>query len=172
MGSFHVVDRDGEDGRERVVRRPRPRSCPPACWLGTRDTRRRTRDSPLSRDAMQTKVQRCIHMPARCPVPCTLVVRSVCQRVVSSPVRGQVRIFYGEGDRFGCWLDVAADAIAWHALGSPDAGSALLSRAPRGAALANRTRAPAGAAAGALAAAAGTPRAVQRLSRTLRLLPR
>ncbi|KAK9841053.1 hypothetical protein WJX81_008184 [Elliptochloris bilobata] len=34
-----------------------------------------------------------------------------------------VRILYGEGDRFGCWLDVAADAIVWHALGEPDAGA-------------------------------------------------
>ena len=36
-----------------------------------------------------------------------------------------MRILYGEGDRFGCWLDVAADAIAWHALGEPDADSVL-----------------------------------------------
>lgn len=27
-----------------------------------------------------------------------------------------VRILYGEGDRFGCWLDVALDAIVWHRL--------------------------------------------------------
>ncbi len=41
------------------------------------------------------------------------------------PRRAQVRILYGEGDRFGCWLDVAADAIVWHALGDPDAGATL-----------------------------------------------
>ena len=34
-----------------------------------------------------------------------------------------MRILYGEGDRFGCWLDVAAQAIVWHALG--EAGAAL-----------------------------------------------
>ncbi|KAK9834907.1 hypothetical protein WJX81_007705 [Elliptochloris bilobata] len=31
-----------------------------------------------------------------------------------------VRILYGEGDRFGCWVDVAAEAIVWHAIGEPD----------------------------------------------------
>ena len=36
-----------------------------------------------------------------------------------------MRILYGEGDRFGCWLDVAVQAIVWHALGAPDAGAAL-----------------------------------------------
>ena len=25
-------------------------------------------------------------------------------------------ILYGEGDRFGCWLDVALGAIVWHRL--------------------------------------------------------
>ena len=29
-------------------------------------------------------------------------------------VQRVVRILYGEGDRYGCWLDVAADAIVWH----------------------------------------------------------
>lgn len=120
----------------------------------------------------EIKVRRCIQLPAQSPVSCNRVVQSACQRVVSSPGRGQVRIFYGEGDGFGCWLDVAAGAIVWHALGSPDAGSASLPRALHAGALANRTRAPAGAVAGALAAAAGTPRADQRLSRTRRLLPR
>ena len=37
----------------------------------------------------------------------------------------QVRIVYGEGDRFGCWLDVVADSIVWHAVGAPDAGATL-----------------------------------------------
>ena len=36
-----------------------------------------------------------------------------------------MRILYGEGDRFGCWLDVAAQAIVWHALDAPDEGAAL-----------------------------------------------
>jgi len=58
-----------------------------------------------------------------------------------------VRILYGEGDQFGCWLDVVADAIVWHALGEPDAGAGLPP-----AALAAR---PAGAGAHADAAAGG-----------------
>ena len=54
------------------------------------------------------------------------------------PRRAQVRILYGEGDRFGCWLDVPADAIVWHALGAPDAGATLPApaAAPPGAGLA------------------------------------
>ena len=36
-----------------------------------------------------------------------------------------MRILYGEGDRFGCWLDVAVEAIVWHELGAPDASAAL-----------------------------------------------
>lgn len=27
-----------------------------------------------------------------------------------------VRIFYGEGDRNGCWLDIDTDSIVWHEL--------------------------------------------------------
>ena len=30
-----------------------------------------------------------------------------------------VRILYGEGDRYGCWLDVLADNIVWHPISSP-----------------------------------------------------
>ena len=29
-----------------------------------------------------------------------------------------MRILYGEGDRYSCWVDVQADAIAWHELSS------------------------------------------------------
>ena len=63
----------------------------------------------------------------------------------------QVRILYGEGDRFGCWLDVAADAIAWHALGEPDAESLLPQPGPS-------TPEPVAAAAAAPAATAKTTR--------------
>lgn len=35
-------------------------------------------------------------------------------------VERSIRILYGEGDRFGCWLDVAADAIVWHELSGED----------------------------------------------------
>ncbi|BDA41016.1 hypothetical protein COCOBI_01-6710 [Coccomyxa sp. Obi] len=28
-----------------------------------------------------------------------------------------VRIFYGEGDRYGCWLDINTESIVWHKLG-------------------------------------------------------
>ena len=31
-----------------------------------------------------------------------------------------VRILYGEGDRYGCWVDIPAAAIVWHALALPD----------------------------------------------------
>ena len=30
-----------------------------------------------------------------------------------------VRIFYGEGDRYGCWLDIDTDTIVWHELRPP-----------------------------------------------------
>ena len=38
------------------------------------------------------------------------------QTAADGVVERSVRILYGEGDRFGCWLDVAADAIEWHEL--------------------------------------------------------
>lgn len=41
-----------------------------------------------------------------------------------------MRILYGEGDRFGCWLDVAAEAIVWHPLGGPDSDSVIQARPP------------------------------------------
>ena len=31
-----------------------------------------------------------------------------------------MRILYGEGDRYGCWVDIPAPAIVWHALAPPD----------------------------------------------------
>ncbi len=40
-------------------------------------------------------------------------------------VRRVVRILYGEGDRFGCWVDVAADAIAWHEVRGGEGAPAL-----------------------------------------------
>lgn len=58
---------------------------------------------------------------------------------------------YGEGDRFGCWLDVAADAIAWHALDAADGAPA----APLPAQLASNEGAAAGAAAATAAPAVG-----------------
>ena len=36
-------------------------------------------------------------------------------------VERTVRILYGEGDRYGCWLDVLADNIVWHELSDPAA---------------------------------------------------
>lgn len=36
----------------------------------------------------------------------------------SDPSAAFVRIFYGEGDRFGCWLDINTDAIVWHRVSS------------------------------------------------------
>ena len=30
-----------------------------------------------------------------------------------------VRILYGEGDRYGCWLDVLVDNIVWHPISNP-----------------------------------------------------
>jgi hypothetical protein len=30
-----------------------------------------------------------------------------------------VRILYGEGDRYGCWLDAVASNIVWHELADP-----------------------------------------------------
>ena len=45
-----------------------------------------------------------------------------------------VRILYGEGDRYGCWLDVLADNIVWHPISNPaeiaPAGMALGQPAP------------------------------------------
>ncbi len=38
------------------------------------------------------------------------------QTAADGVVERSVRILYGEGDRFGCWLDVAAEAIVWHEL--------------------------------------------------------
>ena len=38
-------------------------------------------------------------------------------------VERTVRILYGEGDRYGCWLDVLADNIVWHELSDPAAVS-------------------------------------------------
>ncbi len=46
-----------------------------------------------------------------------------------------VRILYGEGDRYGCWLDVAADAIVWHALKGGE-GAEAAQQGARGAAAA------------------------------------
>ena len=36
-------------------------------------------------------------------------------------VERTVRILYGEGDRYGCWLDVVASNIVWHELSDPAA---------------------------------------------------
>ena len=36
-------------------------------------------------------------------------------------VERTVRILYGEGDRYGCWLDVLAANIVWHELSDPAA---------------------------------------------------
>ena len=36
-------------------------------------------------------------------------------------VERTLRILYGEGDRYGCWLDVLADNIVWHELSDPAA---------------------------------------------------
>ena len=36
-------------------------------------------------------------------------------------VERTVRILYGEGDRYGCWLDIVASAIVWHELSDPAA---------------------------------------------------
>ncbi|KAK9830983.1 hypothetical protein WJX81_005385 [Elliptochloris bilobata] len=44
-----------------------------------------------------------------------------------------VRILYGEGDRYGCWIDIPAPAIVWHALDPPDGtpdGAPAASAAP------------------------------------------
>lgn len=38
------------------------------------------------------------------------------QEAADGALERSVRILYGEGDRYGCWLDVAADAIVWHEL--------------------------------------------------------
>ena len=35
-----------------------------------------------------------------------------------------MRILYGEGDRYGCWVDIPAPAIVWHALAPPDGAPA------------------------------------------------
>lgn len=35
-----------------------------------------------------------------------------------NPSAALVRIFYGEGDRYGCWLDINADTIVWHRVSS------------------------------------------------------
>ena len=48
-----------------------------------------------------------------------------------SYVERTVRILYGEGDRYGCWLDVAADNIVWHELSDPSEGRPA-SEAPAG----------------------------------------
>jgi len=56
--------------------------------------------------------------------------------------RSQVRILHGDGVSFGCWLDVAADTIAWHDLSSPDAGIASARHAPRAAGAALSTETP------------------------------
>ena len=40
-------------------------------------------------------------------------------RAADGVVERTVRILYGEGDRYGCWLDVLADNIVWHAISSP-----------------------------------------------------
>ena len=74
--------------------------------------------------------------------------------------RAQVRILYGEGDRFGCWLDVAAEAIEWRELGEPDAGAVSPPAAPPAAVDAN-ARTGAAAFAAATAAAAGGGRSAQ-----------
>ena len=34
-------------------------------------------------------------------------------------VERTLRILYGEGDRYGCWLDVLVDNIVWHELSDP-----------------------------------------------------
>ena len=36
-------------------------------------------------------------------------------------VERTVRILYGEGDRYGCWLDIVASNIVWHELSDPTA---------------------------------------------------
>ncbi len=84
VGSFHVIDKLGEDGATRAVRRCHAPSCPhlPGPGRGARGSRA----SPAS--------------------------------------RSQVRILHGDSVSFGCWLDVPADTIAWHALSSPGAGIA------------------------------------------------
>jgi hypothetical protein len=30
-----------------------------------------------------------------------------------------LRVLYGEGERLFCWIDVATEAIVWHALAAP-----------------------------------------------------
>ena len=30
------------------------------------------------------------------------------------PAENTLRIYYGEGDRFGCWVDTDMRSIAWH----------------------------------------------------------
>ena len=35
-----------------------------------------------------------------------------------TPADTFIRIFYGEGDRYGCWLDIDTRSIVWHALES------------------------------------------------------
>ncbi len=49
----------------------------------------------------------------------------------------EVRILYGEGDRYACWVDIPAAAIVWHALAPPD--GALAAAPAASAALADPT---------------------------------
>ena len=64
-----------------------------------------------------------------------------------------MRILYGEGDRYGCWVDIPAPAIVWHALAPPDGTPAAAPAAsaapvpPQGAAALQATAADASAAA-------------------------
>ncbi len=96
VGSFHVMDRVDEEGLQRVVRRAR---------------RPNQRRYAVFSACQHARSGCCVHTSAR--------------RSRRQSQHAQVRILYGEGDRFGCWLDVAADAIVWHALGAPDAGAML-----------------------------------------------
>ena len=40
-------------------------------------------------------------------------------RAADGVLERTVRILYGEGDRYGCWLDVLADNIVWHPVSNP-----------------------------------------------------
>jgi hypothetical protein len=56
-------------------------------------------------------------------LPSALVVGSfhVLETTRDGGLERFVRILYGEGDRYGCWVDVAADAIVWHEMLEGDA---------------------------------------------------
>ena len=93
VSSFHVLEKlGGEDGVERVVR-------PPPCALSC------CFESNVGAWEWQQIVRFRFFTTQAWPT------RDVCE---------QVRILYGEGDRYGCWVDIPAPAIVWHALAPPD----------------------------------------------------